>query len=120
MSRVRGVQGQAMGKTSSPEGLADPAVEHALALLGERGVLAIIHLLTIGPAGFNEVARRTALSPATLAQRLALLEREGVLAKRTISTMPPRGEYSLTLAGADLAPVVKAIETWAHRRIAAR
>jgi DNA-binding HxlR family transcriptional regulator len=90
-------------------------------LLQERWVLFIVHALLAEPLGFNEISRRaTGVSPATLSQRLDLLEREGLLTKRVISTMPPRTEYRLTPEGEALRSVVQAVEAWALNRQSAK
>jgi DNA-binding HxlR family transcriptional regulator len=91
-------------------------IRNALDLLGDRGVLAILHVLTSGPAGFNEISRQTALNPSTLSRRLAQLEEEDVVAKTITSTMPPKGEYRMSTSGTALVPVIKAIVTWALNR----
>ena len=101
-----------------PDHCPDPAVVRAFLLLQERWVLFIVHALLAEPGlGFNELSRRaTGVNPATLKQRLDLLEREGVLAKRVVSTMPPRTEYRLTPTGDGLRPVLDAIEAWGVTR----
>ncbi len=64
------------------------------------------------------MARRAGpINATTLAQRVAQLERAGVLAKTVHSTMPPRTSYALTEAGLALAPVLDAIATWAERYV---
>jgi DNA-binding HxlR family transcriptional regulator len=86
-------------------------------VLQERWVLFIVHALLSGPLGFNEISRRaTGVSSATLSQRLELLEREGLLSKRVLSTMPPRTEYRLTASGEALRPVLEAVELWSLAR----
>lgn len=109
----RGISGAGKADTEADE---SAEVRDALGLLGQRGVLAILQTLASGAAGFNEIGRRTAMHPAILSRRLALLEREDVLAKRIVSTMPPKGEYSLTQSGVALIPVIEAIRAWALAR----
>ncbi len=104
-------------KPALPDHCPEPSTTDALLLLQERWVLFIIHALLREPLGFNELSRRaTGVSPATLAQRLELLEREGLVTRRVLSTMPPRTEYRLTPDGAALAPVMAAVEAWARSR----
>ena len=52
--------------------------------------------------------------PATLASRLAELERAGVLERGVSTPRPPRVEYRLTPRGRRLTKVVTALQTFAH------
>ena len=52
---------------------------------------------------------------ATLSQRLKLLEDEGLIDRRSVSTVPPWVEYSLTDKGADLGRAITGIDRWAER-----
>ena len=95
-----------------------PPFVKAVAVLQEKWSLLIIDALLVGPAGFNELSRKVAgVCPATLSQRLSLLEDAGVLAKTVHSTMPPRTSYVLTPSGEDLRPVVFALTEWAQRHM---
>ena len=99
------------------EGAADPSVP-ALLLFQERWVLPIAAALLRAPEGglgFNEIGRRVGgPHPPTLASRLELLERPGLVEKRVLSHMPPRTEYRLSDAGTALRPVLAALEAWAR------
>ena len=98
-------------------GAADPSAA-ALLLFQERWVLPIAAALLRAPEGglgFNEIGRRVGgPHPPTLATRLELLERHGLVEKRVLSHMPPRTEYRLSEAGAALRPVLAAVEAWAR------
>lgn len=90
----------------------------AVAVLQEKWSLLIVNALLDGPAGFNELSRKVCgVCPATLSQRLSLLEEAGVVAKTVHSTMPPRTSYVLTPSGDDLRPVVEAMSAWAERHL---
>jgi DNA-binding HxlR family transcriptional regulator len=66
--------------------------------------------------GFNEMSRMASpINFTTLAQRLARLERAGLLTKTVHSTMPPRTSYELTEAGQALKPVIEVIADWSER-----
>ena len=76
----------------------------------------IVRALLDGGRGFNELGRGIGgANPRTLSQRLEHLERLGIVEKRVHSTMPPRTEYGLTLAGAELDEVISAIDRWSRR-----
>lgn len=95
-----------------------PPFVRAVAVLQEKWSLLIVAALLEGSAGFNELSRKVAgVCPATLSQRLSLLEEAGVVQKTVHSTMPPRTSYVLTPAGADLRPVVEALGAWADKHL---
>jgi DNA-binding HxlR family transcriptional regulator len=82
-------------------------------LLQEKWVLLIVRVLLSGPQGFNDMARNAGdVNSTTLAQRLARLEKAGLVTKTVQSVMPPKTSYELTEAGRALAPIIQAIETW--------
>ena len=90
----------------------------AVAVLQEKWSLLIVGALLEGPAGFNELSRKVCgVCPATLSQRLSLLEEAGVVAKGVHSSVPPRTSYALTASGDDLRPVVEAMSRWAERHL---
>lgn len=89
---------------------------HAIALVQEKWTLRIVLVLSQGPAGFNEMSRRAGrVNATTLAQRLVLLERAGLVCKTVQSTMPPRTSYALTEAGYALGPIIASIAAWGER-----
>ena len=47
------------------------------------------------------------ISPRTLSERLDMLERQGVLARRSYPESPPRVEYELTEKGRALLPIIR-------------
>jgi DNA-binding HxlR family transcriptional regulator len=92
----------------------------AFGLLQEKWVLSIVYVLLRGPVGFNEVGRGAgSVNASTLAQRLARLEKAGLVKKTVQSTMPPRTSYELTAAGRDLRPVIDALVKWSGKHGAA-
>ncbi len=85
----------------------------AFHLIQEKWVVFIVTALLREPLGFNELSRRaTGVNPATLKERMDLLEGERVVTKTVISTMPPRTEYRLTPAGLALRLVIEALALW--------
>ena len=96
-----------------PRYCSEPKALRAFSLMQERWVVFIVASLLSEPLGFNELSRRaTGVNPATLKQRLCLLEEEGVITKTVLSTMPPRTEYRLTKAGERLRTVIDALARW--------
>lgn len=93
-----------------------PYFHHAAEMIGRRWTGAILRALLDGVQHFNEIKLAIpALTPSMLSERLKELEAEGVIVRKIIPSTPVRTEYELTAKGRDLAPVMLAIENWAHR-----
>jgi DNA-binding HxlR family transcriptional regulator len=89
----------------------------AAELLGDRWTLLIVRDLLTGAHRFGEIQRGLpGISPTLLAQRLRLLERNGILERRPLDQGRP--EYWLTSVGQDLAPAVLGLGSWAARNFA--
>jgi DNA-binding HxlR family transcriptional regulator len=89
-------------------------VAATLDVIGDRWTLLIIRDLTLGRSGKfkNLMASLQGISPNLLAQRLKLLEREGIVERHFYSDHPPRAEYRFTKKGAELGSVVRAMAEW--------
>jgi DNA-binding HxlR family transcriptional regulator len=95
---------------------AECAATAALNVLGQKWVLRIIRALGEETQRFCELQDALGgANSATLSQRLKLLEDEGLIDRRTVSTVPPWVEYSLTDKGADLGRAIGGIDRWAER-----
>ncbi len=55
------------------------------------------------------------VNPATLSDRLKMLERAGLVRRHVISEGPPHVEYDLTEKGQDLSAVLDQLVAWARR-----
>lgn len=81
----------------------------AAELLATRWTLVVLGEMLSGSTRFNEIHRGVPrMSTALLSKRLRELERAGVLERKG-------GEYVLTPAGRDLAPIVHGLGRWALR-----
>jgi len=68
------------------------------------------------PARFNELKRRIhGISATSLAERLAQLEKFGVLQRKVIAEEHPRIEYSLTDKGHELYGILCNLAHWSQR-----
>jgi DNA-binding HxlR family transcriptional regulator len=68
----------------------------------------IVHDLSEGPRRFMQLEHACpGISPRTLSERLDMLERQGVLARRSYPESPPRVEYELTEKGRALLPIIR-------------
>lgn len=89
----------------------------ALAVVGDRWALSLVAALLDGPRRYGELQEALgSVAPNVLAKRLRDLEAAGILLARPYSTRPPRYEYELTDAGADLADPVRLLAAWAARQ----
>jgi DNA-binding HxlR family transcriptional regulator len=88
-------------------------------LLGQKWTLLIVHYLNEAAPHrlrFCELQQRLGgLNPATLSQRLKLLESEGLVERTEVGNLPLHVEYTLTRKGSDLSPVVENLYEWGQR-----
>lgn len=85
----------------------------AAEVLGDRWTLLIVRELLAGSDRFNELQRGLpGISRSVLAQRLRLLQREGVVARIGEA---PGSRYELTPAGRELEGVLAAFSRWGAR-----
>jgi len=91
----------------------------ALDLLGDAWSLLVIRDLLFYDkhrfAEFLESPER--ISTNILAERLARLERRGLVDRRRYQDRPPRNEYVLTRRGHDLLPVLRELIAWGQRHV---
>ncbi len=68
----------------------------------------IVHDLSEGPRRFMQLEHACpGISPRTLSVRLDMLERTGVVVRRSYPESPPRVEYELTDKGRALLPIIR-------------
>jgi DNA-binding HxlR family transcriptional regulator len=98
--------------TSALDRIVCPVARTAEIVSG-KWTLLIIRDLTTGTKRFSELERSLeGISPKTLSERLAALEREGMLHRRTYAEVPPKVEYSLTQKGQALASLIEAMREY--------
>lgn len=87
----------------------------AAELLCERWTLLVISRLIDGCAQFNEIHRGVPrISPSLLSQRLAELERAGLVVREPAAKGKPR-RYAVTAAGRELEPIIMQVAVWGQR-----
>jgi DNA-binding HxlR family transcriptional regulator len=73
------------------------------------------------PLRFKLLRERIPLvSPKILTQQLKELERDGFIKRKMFSEMPVRVEYSLTVVGKELGPILLELDSWARKHILGR
>jgi len=85
--------------------------------LSRAWTLPVIHALGLkDPARFNELKRRTpGISSTALSERLAELEKLGIVKRIVYPETPPRVEYSLTKKGWELHELLCKLADWVRR-----
>jgi DNA-binding HxlR family transcriptional regulator len=93
----------------------------ALDIFGDRWTLVVLRTIFIGHNRYSDLLKMPEkISTNILADRLALLEREGLIAPHPYQHHPLRNEYRLTRKGADLLPVLHAMAQWSAKHVPER
>ena len=81
--------------------------------ISDRWTLLIGVQLAMGPRRFGELSRAVdGISKKMLAQTLRNLERDGLVARTVVPSMPVTVEYALTPLGATLTAPIQALTAW--------
>ena len=96
-------------------------VASALDIFGDRWTLVVLRTIFAGRTRYGDILKMPEkISTSILANRLALLEREGLISSIAYQQNPVRFDYRLTAKGADLLPVLQAMAAWAVSYIPGR
>jgi DNA-binding HxlR family transcriptional regulator len=91
-------------------------LKKTLSILGDKWSAIILWSLAEGAQRFGDLQKHTeGINPRTLTQRLQMLEREGLLHREEFREYPPRTEYSLTVKGHDVQPVLREMMRWSKK-----
>jgi len=91
---------------------------HALDLVGDRWALLVIRELMHGPKRYTDlVDRLSGIGTNILASRLRDLERNGVVARRTLPPPAASKVYDLTAYGRELRPAMRELALWGARSL---
>ncbi|WP_420964980.1 winged helix-turn-helix transcriptional regulator [Bradyrhizobium sp. B120] len=86
--------------------------------VGDKWAVLILLLLRSEPLRFNQLRRAIeGISQKMLSQVLKSLERDGLLRRRAIATVPVTVEYSITPLGSTLAEAVDPLRDWAEQNL---
>src|SRR5215475_14387341 len=86
--------------------------------VGDKWAVLILLLLREQPTRFNALRRAIeGISQKMLSQVLKSLERDGLIKRRVIATVPVTVEYSMTALGATLASAVDPLRDWAESNL---
>src|SRR4051812_29688141 len=98
---------------------ADCPTRQILDRVGDKwAVLILLLLLRDEPLRFNALRRAIeGISQKMLSQVLKSLERDGLIRRRAIATVPVTAEYSITSLGTTLAAAVDPLRDWAEQNL---
>ena len=89
-----------------------------LDILGGKWVIPIIYALFDGKRRFNELERNIPnINTRMLVKELKNLQKNGVVVREAFATVPPTVEYSLTLKGKKLKPIITDLYQWGQEFI---
>src|SRR2546423_14291011 len=91
------------------------SLARSLDVVGDWWTPLIIRDVTMGLNRFDELVEDLGISRNLLTTRLADLEADGILQRRQYHERPARFEYKLTKAGAELVPILIALNSWGDR-----
>ena len=97
---------------------ADCPTRQILDRVGDKWAVLILLLLRDEPMRFNALRRAIeGISQKMLAQVLRSLERDGLIKRRVIATVPVTVENSILPLGSTLATAVDPLRDWAERNL---
>jgi len=85
----------------------------AIELLSNKWRITILHLLTVGPVRTNRLQRAIeGLSSKVMTETLRGMERDGLIRRHVLNTVPPHVEYELTSMGQSVIPLLRELCHW--------
>jgi DNA-binding HxlR family transcriptional regulator len=94
---------------------ADCPTRMVLDRIADKWAVLVLGLLMDGPVRFNRLRRAIeGISQKMLSQTLKSLERDGLVSRKAIATVPVTVEYAITPLGRTLAVPVDALRIWAE------
>ena len=93
----------------------DP-IELSLAIIGGKWKMPVIWRLKNGPIRYGELRRSLPkVTHKMLTQQLRELEQDEIIKRKVYSEVPPKVEYSLTLLGESIIPVIDLLREWGEQ-----
>ncbi len=85
-------------------------------IISGKWTLLILRDLSNGVNRFSALERSLAgISPKTLSERLKSLEKSGIVTRKSFAEVPPRVEYTLTVMGLDLIPLIDHMRDYGNK-----
>ena len=116
-TEVKNIEVAIMDEIKAKKELPACPVETTLTLIGDKWKVLILRDLMPGTKRFGELKKSVGnVSQKVLTVQLRAMEESGLVHREVYAEVPPRVEYSLTAAGEELVPLLRAVETWCARR----
>jgi len=91
-------------------------IQRTMAMIADKWKVIVIYNLGKRTMRFGELQRALeGITPKVLTRQLRDLEGDGLVARRVHAEIPPRVEYSLTILGRELLPILDQLHEWATR-----
>lgn len=92
------------------------AVSEVLSRVGDKWTVLVVTTLGDGPKRFNELRKALgSISQRMLTLTVRALERDGLVTRTAVATIPPRVTYELTRLGRSLLDPVSGLGLWARK-----
>lgn len=102
-----------MSKSTVIKELPACPVETTLTLIGDKWKVLILRDLLTGTKRFGELKKSLGnVSQKVLTAQLRDMEESGLINRKVYAEVPPRVEYSLTILGESLNPILDAMKCW--------
>lgn len=102
-----------MSKSTVIKELPACPVETTLTLIGDKWKVLILRDLLTGTKRFGELKKSLGnVSQKVLTAQLRDMEESGLINRKVYAEVPPRVEYSLTVLGDSLNPILDAMKCW--------
>lgn len=102
-----------MSKSTVIKELPACPVETTLTLIGDKWKVLILRDLLTGTKRFGELKKSLGnVSQKVLTAQLRDMEESGLINRKVYAEVPPRVEYSLTVLGESLNPILDAMKCW--------
>jgi len=89
------------------------SVERTMSLIDGKWKIIVLYKLLRGTLRFNELRRLIpSITQRMLTHQLRELEADGVIDRIVYAQVPPRVEYTLSVRGRSLEPVLMAMKEW--------
>lgn len=94
------------------------AVEAAIGLIDGKWKSIILWHLMSGTLRFNEIRRHVdKCTPRMLTNQLREMEADGLITRKVYAQVPPKVEYSLSVLGRTMEPILVALKDWGDANI---
>ncbi|WP_055666598.1 winged helix-turn-helix transcriptional regulator [Desnuesiella massiliensis] len=89
-------------------------IEHTVNLIGHKWKVLILRtLFNNGTQRFSELSKGiNGISQKMLTQQLRQMEDDGIIYRKVYPEVPPKVEYSLTVLGKSLKPILDEMNSW--------